>query len=260
MTPRDTKEPDLSYFGLQAYVGTTKHMGGHQSTLDLVDLCHISRGMTVLDVGCGAGATATYLVRAQGCRVASVDVRPSMVYRARARAQREGVSECAVLAVADAQAFPFENNLFDAVFIESVATFIEDKRTVVAECARVTRPGGYVGFNEEVWLKRPPPEMLREAHLAWEIRPGLPSSDEWQGFLEGAGLVDVKARVHRFDWRRESSQIRRYRPSDMLRMFRRTLSLYVRNPAFRQYVSRRKRIPRDVFDYLGYVLLVGRKQ
>jgi SAM-dependent methyltransferase len=170
------------------------------------------------------------------------------------------VGEGTVFVVADAKAFPFESDLFDAALIESVATFIEDKNTVVTECARVTRPGGYVGFNEEVWLKSPPQEMLREAHRAWEIRPSLPSLDEWQGFLEGAGLVDVKVRVHRFDWLRESSQIWRYRLSDMVRMLRKTLGLYARNPAFRQYMSRRKRLPRDIFDYLGYALLVGRKQ
>lgn len=259
MTLRDTKEPDLSYFGLQAHVGTTKHMGGHQSTRDLVDLCHVSGGRFVLDVGCGAGATTSYLVKTLGCRAVGVDVRGSMVNRAQARAQREGVGDRTVFSVADAQTLPFESDLFDAVLIESVATFIEDKGSVVTECARVTRPGGYVGFNEEVWLKRPPPEMLREAHRAWEIRPNLPSPDEWRGFLEGAGLVDVKARVHRFDWLRESSQIRRYRPSDMLRMLCKTLCLYARNAAFRQYMSRRKRLPRDVFDYLGYALFVGKK-
>ena len=260
MTPGARQEPDLTYFGLQAYMGTTKHMGGHRSTQDLVELCHISGGESVLDVGCGVGATTSYLVQTIGCRAVGVDLRAEMVYRARLRAQREGVDERTGFSVANAQALAFESDLFDAVLIESVATFIEDRASAVAECVRVTRPGGYVGINEQVWLQVPPPELLRQAQLAWEIGPNLPSLDEWRGLLERAGLVDVKATVHRFDWRRESSQIRRYHVSDMLRMFYRTVNLYARNRAFRQYMGRRRGVPKDVFNYLGYALFAGRKQ
>ena len=60
--------PELSYFELQAYVGTTKHMGGLETTVELIDLCHIEAGMVVLDVGCGAGATACYLAKTVGCK------------------------------------------------------------------------------------------------------------------------------------------------------------------------------------------------
>jgi hypothetical protein len=42
-------------------------------------------------------------------------------------------------------------------------------------------------------------------------------------------------------------------------MMTRTLSLYFRSPAFRKYMREEGRMPRDMFDYLGYVVLVGRK-
>lgn len=34
---------------------------------------------------------------------------------------------------------------------------------------------------------------------------------------------------------------------------------YLRQPAFRTYMAERKDVPRDLFDYLGYALIVGRK-
>jgi len=58
------------FFDFAAEVGFTKHMGGVEATEALVELCHIGEGSYVLDIGCGAGATAVYLVKQHGCRVA----------------------------------------------------------------------------------------------------------------------------------------------------------------------------------------------
>ena len=69
------KEVEISYFGLQAHMGTTKHMGGLATTQELAGLCHVGAGTYVLDVGCGVGATACYLVKQYDCRVMGVDLR-----------------------------------------------------------------------------------------------------------------------------------------------------------------------------------------
>ena len=43
---------------------------------------------------------------------------------------------------------PFEADRFDAVIVESVLAFVDDKPRAIRECIRVTKPGGYVGLNE----------------------------------------------------------------------------------------------------------------
>jgi len=144
----DTSSPELSYFELQAYVGTTKHMGGFETTKALIELCHINQDTYVLEVGCGVGATACYLAKKYGCRVVGVDLRESMIARSKERAEKEGVADRVEFRVADAQDLPFDDAHFDVVIGESVLTFIKDKQRVVSECVRVTRPGGYVGLNE----------------------------------------------------------------------------------------------------------------
>jgi SAM-dependent methyltransferase len=254
-----TSEPELSYFELQAYLGTTKHMGGLETTEELVALCHVDRDACVLDVGCGAGATACYLAREYGCQVIGVDLRESMVALSKERAEKEGVGEGVTFRVADVQALPFEDGLFDAVLCESVATFVEDKRRVINEYARVTKPGGYVGLNEEIWMRPPLPRLIEYVKLTWDIESEVPAADDWVGWLEDAGLRDIVAKTCRFDARRESSQLKRYSAGDIWRMLYRTLSLYARNPDFRGYVRGRRRTPRDLFEYLGYAILVGRR-
>ena len=255
----DEKQLQLSYFGLQAYIGTTKHMGGFETTKSLIELCHISQDTDVLEVGCGVGATACYLAKEYGCRVIGVDVSEAMIARSNERAQREGVEDGVEFRVADAQDLPFEDANFDVVIAESVLTFIRDKQRVVSECVRVTRPGGYVGLNEELWIETPPARVVERVRHTWDIKPEIPALEGWMGLLEGAGLSDIIARPYRFDVRRESTQVKRYRFQDMWRMFYRTLFLYIKKPAFRKYMAERRYLPKDLFKYLGYAILVGRR-
>lgn len=252
-------EPEVSYLELQAYVGTTKHMGGLETTRELCDLCHIGKDTYVLDVGCGVGATACYLAKRYGCRVMGVDLREAMIANANERAQRQRVGDRVQFRVADAQDLPFEDALFDVVMCESVATFIEDRQKVASEFARVARPGGYVGLNEQFWLKTPPAESAERIKRFWDIEPDIPTSDEWVRLLETAGLKDIVVRAYEFDPRRESSQVWRYGLRDFLRMAYRTLRLSIKNPAFRKYMRERRRLPEGTFEYLGYAVFTGRK-
>jgi arsenite methyltransferase len=249
----------MSYFELQAYVGATKHMGGFEATQELIELCYIDRDTYVLDVGCGAGATASYLAKMVGCRVVGVDLREEMVVLSIERAQREGVEDRVVFRVADAQELPFDDATFDAVLCESVITFIEGKQRVVNELARVVKLGGYVGLNEEIWLKEPTPEVVEGVKMMWPVKSNVPMAEGWEALMMGAGLQDVVVQAYKVDPRREATQIQRYSLGDMLRMFWRTLVLYVKSAEFRVYMEKQRRFPRDVFEYLGYVVAVGRR-
>jgi len=265
----------MSYFQIQAYMGTTKHMGGLESTRQLIARCGIDEETYVLDIGCGAGATACYLASTYGCRVVGVDVMEEMVDLSRARAEREGVSERTTFRVADARRLPFEDASFDVVLCESVATFVVEKGQVVGELARVVREGGCVGLNEEVWLQTPPemdgnpkadrnPEAIEFARQNWGIEGRILTTEEWVELMERAGLGgladgDLFVQTYHVDPRREASQIKRYHLSDLWRMITRTLGLYLKSPAFRDYMRKERRLPKGMFGYLGYAVLVGRK-
>lgn len=245
-------ESNLSYLGLQAYVGTTKHMGGLDATQELVELCHISEDAYVLDAGCGVGATACYLARHYGCRIVGVDISEAMIDLARRRAARDRVEDKVTFTVADARGLPFENALFDAVICESVLTFFEEKQPAIREFVRVTKPAGFVGLNEETWLMTPPPaELLHYVKHTWDIDARIPTSEGWAGMLAGAGLQNVVARTYKFSARREASQIWRYGLEDYVRMLYRSVSAYVRSPEFRRYMHERRSLPENLFEYLG---------
>jgi hypothetical protein len=55
------------------------------------------------------------------------------------------------------------------------------------------------------------------------------------------------------------TEIARYGCRDFLTILGRSLRLYSTSPAFRKYMRERRRLPKGIWEYLGYALLVGRK-
>jgi ubiquinone/menaquinone biosynthesis C-methylase UbiE len=187
-----------------------------------------------------------------------------MVERSTERAQREKVTDKVEFRVADAQGLPFRDKLFDAVITESVTAFPEDKQKAVNEYARVTKPGGYVGLNESVWLKvPPPPEIVAWAaqDLGAAVQPL--TSEAWAGLLESAGLTEITATIYTINTRKETRGIlRRYGWGGMLGVISRMLHLYVRSRTYRKFVKDVRKgglTPKKLEEYFGYGLFVGRK-
>ena len=257
-------ENEPNFFDFAAEVGLTKHLGGLGATEELIKLCHIGEGKYVLDVGCGAGVTPSFIAKRYGCRVVGVDISEGMIERSEERAKREGVADRVEFRVADAQELPFEDDLFDAVITESVTAFPEDKQRAVNEYVRVTKPGGYVGLSESTWLKVPPPPELvawASQDLSANVKP-LTSGD-WVGLLERAGLREIVVRTYEIDTRKEAKGIlQRYGCRGMLGVLCRTLSLYARSPAYRRFVKEVGEdgvTPENLDEYFGYGIYLGRK-
>lgn len=147
---------------------------------------------------------------------------------------------------------------------ESVTAFPEDKQKAVREYARVTKPGGYVGLNERTWLKvPPPPEIVDWARqdLGGAVKPL--TSEEWMGLLTAAGLREVSSNPQAIDIKEEERGIvPRYGWGGLLRILWRLLSLYARNPSYRQFVGSVRKAgiaPPNLTEYFGYGKYVGRK-
>jgi len=238
-------------------------MGASKATKELIDLCNLSKGKYVLDVGCGVGLTSCYITRRYDCRVVGVDISERMIYRAIERARKEGVEDRVEFRVADAQNLPFQDDLFDVVIGESAITFVEDKNKAVREYARVTKSKGYVGLNEETMIKAPAPkEVIEYAFLTWPIKGEIPTSEGWKELLEDAGLKDIIVRTHEFKGAL-SDYIEGVRPlgfKGALTSFYKFLRMYLESSSFRKYIKGRyTSLPKNFFEYLGYGIYVGRK-
>jgi SAM-dependent methyltransferase len=93
-------------------------------------------GCTVADVGCGTGRL-TDLLAATGAFAVGVDLDPAMLTVAAGRAPGRIIR-------ADAARLPLADASVDAAVTVATLEFTDDAGTVLAEMARVTRPGGRV--------------------------------------------------------------------------------------------------------------------
>ena len=105
----------------------------------------------VLDVACGTGENFKHLSGASS--IVAFDVSSEMVKRARRRGGR------ASLAVADAQAMPFEDASFDTVVSAMSSCTFPDYVAAFSEMSRVLRPGGRLmlfehGRSSVGWIAR----------------------------------------------------------------------------------------------------------
>lgn len=109
-------------------------------------LMQIQAGHSVLDVGCGPGIDTVTLAGLVGPRgaVVGVDHDADMLSQAETRAVEAGVSDRVQHLNVDAAALPFDDNSFDACHSERVFQHQPDPTPLLAEMARVTRPGGRI--------------------------------------------------------------------------------------------------------------------
>jgi len=247
------------YFELLSELGLTKHYGSLDATRQLLDLCRISKGQKVLEAGCGVGATPVFMAETLGCDVIGLDLIEKMLPQAGDRARKKGVAEAVVFLAADARALPFLDNSFDAVLLESVNIFFEDKLSAVREYSRVTKPGGYVGFTEMTWLQ-PPDQKLEDVFKKSAYATAL-NAEAWLMLLEDAGLENVVGGESRIDVSRETkSRLERYGRSEVLRVIWRTIRLILKDRQTRTiFRDASSGLSKDVLDIVGYGVYAGRK-
>jgi SAM-dependent methyltransferase len=247
------------YFEFLANLGITKHPGSMEATRKLVSYCQIKPGDLVLDVGCGVGATASYLVQEMDCRVVGIDLLHLMIVKAQRRVREDGVDDKVQLQVADARRLPFAGGRFDAVISESVNVFFENKLAVLHEYSRVTRRGGFVGFSETTWLKEPSPEL--EQYFKRVVYAEALEAEGWKAALEQAGLVDVVGSAHPVDIPQESrGRIERYGYRKVAQPLFNMLRMLITDRSTRQFMKDGVGgISKNMLEHMGYGVFAGQK-
>ena len=122
----------------------------------------IERGETILDLGCGAGIDSILAARRTGPngRVIALDFLPEMLERTAAAADEVRLDNVQTLE-AEMEAIPLPEASIDHVISNGVINLSPRKRRVLAECARVLRPGGKLSVADlTVGDEELPPEIL----------------------------------------------------------------------------------------------------
>ena len=151
------------------------------------------QGLDVLDLGCAGGFMAEALA-ARGAQVIGIDPAADAIAAARAHANAQGLRIGYDVGVGEA--LPYDSASFDAVVCVDVLEHVADLTKVLAEVARVLRPGGMFLFDT---INRNPLARLATITVAEDLLRLLPRGThdpamfikprELRAGLQGAGLV-----------------------------------------------------------------------
>jgi ubiquinone/menaquinone biosynthesis C-methylase UbiE len=133
----------------------------------LIDLIAPQPGEAILDIGCGAGSLDRLLARRLGGAnpITAIDMNPFWLREAEALVAEEGLAGAIRFLPGNAEAVPFPDASFDAVFSVTVLEECDADRAI-AEMIRVARPGGRIGvvvraLDLPQWWNLDLPETIR---------------------------------------------------------------------------------------------------
>ena len=155
-------------------------------------LAALRPGMTVLDLGSGAGFDAFLAAERVGAdgRVIGVDMTGEMLELARRNAAARGATNVE-FRQGRLESLPVDDGSVDVVISNCVVNLVPDKAAVFAEIKRVLRPGGTLSLSDLALLS-PLPESVRgdvEAYVG--CIAGAAPLGTYPALLLAAGFRDV---------------------------------------------------------------------
>jgi tocopherol O-methyltransferase len=160
----------------------------------LAQIADIRPGRTILDVGCGTGASSIYLAKHYKVEATGISISPVQIGLAKKAAAREDVS--ATFLLMDAEAMQF-GKLFDVVWsVESISHY-QDIEKFFASAAKLLPSNGTIAVID--WFKK---KNLNPAEYKRDILPiekgmlvELGTMQEYEAWMSSNGLKIVKSEI-----------------------------------------------------------------
>jgi arsenite methyltransferase len=155
-------------------------------------LAELQPGMTVLDLGSGAGFDAFLAWRQVGPsgRVIGVDMTDDMLARARANAKQLGATNVE-FRKGIIEALPVEDASVDFIISNCVINLSTNKPAVFAEMFRVLKPGGRFAVSDIVLLKELPERIAQDVGAYVGCIAGASLMGDYIRLALEAGLADL---------------------------------------------------------------------
>jgi ubiquinone/menaquinone biosynthesis C-methylase UbiE len=146
-----------------------------ESGEELVQKLGLTKGMKVLDLGCGDGTTALPEARL-GADVLGVDIAANLVEAGKGRAKEAGLANCKFQEGDATDLSDLKDGAFDLVVSIFGAMFAPKPFDVANELVRVTRPGGRIVMGN--WIPNDPTLVAQILKISAAYSPPPP-----EGFI-----------------------------------------------------------------------------
>lgn len=135
----------------------------------------ITKGLKVLDLGCGDGTTALPAAKL-GAEVLGVDISSNLVKAGNKRIQEEGLTNCRIQEGDACDLSDLNDHSFDLVVSIFGAMFAPKPFDVAKEMVRVTKPGGRIVMGN--WIPNDPTLVAQILKISSSYSPPPP-----EGFI-----------------------------------------------------------------------------
>ena len=146
-----------------------------ESGTALIEKLQITKGLDVLDLGCGDGTTAIPTARL-GANVLGVDIARNLVAAGNRRIQEEGLTNCTIQEGDATDLRELADKSFDLVVSIFGAMFAPKPFDVAKEMVRVTRPNGRIVMGN--WIPGDPTLVAQILKISSTYTPPPP-----EGFM-----------------------------------------------------------------------------
>ncbi|MCP4326923.1 MAG: methyltransferase domain-containing protein [Alphaproteobacteria bacterium] len=226
---RDDIEPeDLSRYDQD-------HYDGLAANDQLAASLGIGSDMKVLDLCSGMGGTSRYLAYRYGATVLGVDLTESRVKGARALTRLVGLQDKVTYKVGDAAHLDIESETVDRIVSQESFLHIQDRENLFAECARVLKAGGGLGFTD--WISTDRLDDTARAFLADGLAaPRIVGIPEYVSLLQDAGFSGIQTEDLSARWQtilhERLAMYQSLESETVARFGRDRFDTYIRNYAF----------------------------
>ncbi len=157
------------------------------------DAARLRPGMTVLDLGSGAGNDAFIAARGVGDEglVIGVDMTEAMIAKANENKDKVGARNVE-FRLGEIEVLPVDSDSVDVILSNCVLNLVPDKRAAFAEMRRVLKSDGHFAVSDIVHDGDMPPALKSVAELYAGCVSGAIRKDEYLALIAEAGFTDVE--------------------------------------------------------------------
>jgi 2-polyprenyl-3-methyl-5-hydroxy-6-metoxy-1,4-benzoquinol methylase len=136
-------------------IGQTSWLTAEEQDL-FISWLNLSTGKTLLDVACGSGGPALRIAGTTGCSLVGVDLHEQAIATAKSLASQRNLKERVEFYEVNAgEHLPFPDARFDAITCIDAINHLPNRPLVIAQWARLLKPGGRLLFTDPVTLTGP---------------------------------------------------------------------------------------------------------
>ncbi|OBR91296.1 demethylrebeccamycin-D-glucose O-methyltransferase [Clostridium ragsdalei P11] len=161
--------------------GETLRPGGFTLTDKAVKFCKLSSKDSIMDLGCGTGATLNYLC--EKYNISAVGLDPSQKLINKGKELYKNLK----FICGKGEKIPFHNAEFNGVFAECTLSLMENLNNVIGDVFRILKPGGWFIITD-VYARKT--EFIHELHeiSVNSCMRGLHNLDELKNTVKNIGF------------------------------------------------------------------------